>query len=127
MFEEKESLPSAKAHAVADDGDVFVDVGEAHADVRRHVVWALIGVDEIRSVLRNKMVEKVVEVGASRRVGVFHDDETATRVLDEDSAETIAYSCLSNNGLNLRGDFVGALASCREGEFSGVDVHKSRN
>jgi len=49
------------------------------------VVGTFIGVDEVRKVFGNQIIEKGVEIGPGGRVGIFHDDETRTGMLDEDS------------------------------------------
>ena len=122
MLEEKQSLPGAQHEPAFDDGNVLVDVGQDHPDVRGHVVRPLVGVDEVGGVLGHQVIEKRVEVGPRRGVGVFHDHEAATGVADEDGGDAVANAALGNDSLDLVRDLVGALPSRRDGESFAVDL-----
>ena len=77
MLEEEKALPGPEHGSSADHGDVLVHVGQAHADVRGHVVTAFVSVDKVRRILRDEVVEEGVQVGARGRISVLHDHQRA--------------------------------------------------
>lgn len=91
----------------------------------RHVVWALVGVDEVGQILGNELIEVGVQVLARRRVGVFEEDEAAARVLDKDRGSAFRKPSARDAGLDFVTDFVGAFAARVDGEAFCEGFHSS--
>ena len=83
MFKKKNSLPRPKEKMAFVERDGFARARQRHLDVARHIVRPLERVGEMRIVLRHEAVEPRIEIAARGGVGVFHDDEAATRVAAE--------------------------------------------
>ncbi len=109
MFEKEESLPSAQSYAALDDGNDFAGAGENHANVGGHVIWALVGVDEVWGIFWDEVIKKGVEVSAGAGIGIFHDDEAGAGVLDKDGHGPSLDPCLCDSFLKLMGDFIGSF------------------
>ena len=58
-----------------------------------------------------------------RGIGVLHDDQAATRVLNKDCHRPIADAALVDLTLDITGDFVRALAVGTNLELIMVDAH----
>ncbi len=72
VLKEEKPLPGAEHHAPVNHRDILVHVGKAHANVRWHVIAALIGMHKIRRILGNKVIKKGMQVSACRRIGILH-------------------------------------------------------
>ena len=81
--------------------------------------------DEVRFVFGNEVIEVVVQVGSSRGIGVFHDDERATRVLDENCYRASCDAALTNEFDHFVGDFVGSFAVGADGKGVAESFHGS--
>jgi hypothetical protein len=83
--------------------------------VAGHVVGAFAGVLKPRGVFGYEAVEEFMEIVPCGGIGVFHDDETATGVADEDMDGALLNAAgFENTGDAIR-DLNGAFAT-------GVDV-----
>jgi hypothetical protein len=118
VFEEKNALPGAKLHLTVNNRDGFARVCEDHANVRGAIVAAFGRVDKIVGVFRYEVLKKFLQVFPRRAIGVFHDNETATGVLDENSRYAIAHAGFVDLTLNFVGDLVRAFAV--RGDFKPV-------
>ena len=123
MFEEENALPCAELHFSIDDGHGFAGARQYHADVRRHVVATLGTVREVISGFRHEPVEKLFQVAARGRIGIFHDDDAATGVLNENSYRPRLYSRAVDFRLHFVGDFVKTLAVSSDFKLIVVDMH----
>src|SRR5690242_12210506 len=92
MFEEKNALPRAELHLTIDNRDSFAGAREHHANVRGAVVAAFGGVNKIIRVLRHEALKKFLQVLSRDAIGIFHDNEAATGVLDENSHYAVAHA-----------------------------------
>lgn len=95
-----------------------------HPQVAGHVIRAFGGVDEVVGVFGAEAFEDGVEIGPSRRVGVFVDDEAGAGVLEEDRAEAGGDTAFADDAGDFVGDLGGALAAGGEGEGGGVRFHR---
>ena len=94
--------------------------------MRGHIVGPFVIVFEIIGVFRHEPVEKFFEIAARGGRGIFHDHETAARVLDEDCCGAHSDAALFDDLLDLIGDFVGSLALCADVELVVVNAHTHR-
>jgi hypothetical protein len=78
--------------------------------MRGHVIGALVGMNEVRCIFGNQMIEECMQVGPSTGIGILHEDETGTGVLNEDSHGAGCDPYLGNKVLDLTGDFIGSLS-----------------
>jgi len=106
-----EPLPGAEQHTAIGKRHSFARAGESHLDVTGHVVRAFERVLKMRIAFRNQPFEPSFEIGTRRRIGVFHDHETATRVLAKDRDRTTLESTARKFSRNLFGDLVQAFAA----------------
>jgi len=83
MFEEKNSLPRSEPHFPIHNGHCLARSGQNHANVRRHVIAAFGAVREVIGVFRRNPIEEFLQVPSRSRIGVLHDDEAATGVLNK--------------------------------------------
>lgn len=123
MLKKKNSLPGAQTHAAIDNGDHFACAGEGHADVAGHVVGTFVGMDEPGSIFGNQAFEKFLQITAGTGIRVLHDDETGTRVLHHDSDCSVSNFGIADDGIDLCGDFSGALATTAYGKGIRVSGH----
>ena len=123
VFEEEDALPSAKGHAAINDGNDLTAAGQRHPDVTRHVVRALVSVNEVRRVLRDKMIEECLKVLPGTRVRILHDDEARRSVLDEDGDSALPDSGGTDDTVDLPGDLIGPLPLSSQGEVLGGSAH----
>ena len=124
VFEEKNSLPGAELHSSIDNGHGLARARQHHANVRSAVVRALSRVHEVIGIFRHEPLEKFFEIFSRRRIGVFHHNETATGVLNENCDDPVAHAGFVDLRLHVAGDFIGALATCLDGGMAGLDAHR---
>lgn len=110
MLEQEDSLPGTELHLPIRDRNRFACPREDHSNVGCAVVTAFARVYEIIRVLWDKSLEKFFQILARRWVGVLHNDETATSVLNKECDNAILKARLLDRLLHRIGDFVGALA-----------------
>ena len=123
MFEEENALPGSELHFSIDDRHGFAGARQYHADVRRHIIAALRIVREIIGGFRHEPIEKLFQVAARGRIGIFHDDNAATGVLNENSYRPRLYSRPVDFRLHFVGDFVKTLAVGSDFKLIVVDMH----
>ena len=126
MFEQENALPRSELHFSIENGYGFAGVRQHHPDVRWHVIAALRVVREIIGVVWHDPVEKLFQVSARGRIGIFHDDNAATGVLNEDSDCSTAHTALIDPRLNLIGDFIKTLAVGAKLDSIVMHVHGQR-
>lgn len=106
MFPQVNALPRAERQASVAQGQAEVHGGERGADVRRHVVRALAGMDEERIAVGHEAVEEAFEIAAYVRVGVFLDEQRGGRVPQVQGDEPMLETTLGNPGRELSGEIV---------------------
>lgn len=117
VFPQINALPGAEGEVAAHDGDGDAGGGQCGLDVRGHVVGAFAGVGVERVVLGDEAAEPGFEVAFRAGVGVLLDDETGRGVADEDGAEAGVDLGGTDDGTDLAGELVEALAAGFDGEL----------
>ena len=92
--------------------------------MRWHVVRSFVVVLEVRRVFWDETIKEFFEIATSGRIGVFHDDEAATRVPNENSQCAVSDAAAGQDVGNLVGDFVGPFAGGPDGDRLGVDAQR---
>src|SRR6266700_3562395 len=73
---------------------------------------------------RHESVEKLFQVAARGRIGIFHDDNAATGVLNENSYYSRLHSRAFDFRLHFVGDFVKTLGVGPDFKLVVVDAHR---
>jgi hypothetical protein len=123
MFEKEDALPGAELQAAVGDRDHFARAGQDGTDVRSAVVGAFRGVFEVGGVLGHEALEKFLQVAPRGWIRVFHDDQAATGVPNEDGNGAGFHPALRDHRRDAIGDFVGALPARGESNAGGVNRH----
>ena len=90
MFEKENTLPRSELHFSVDNRHGFARARQRHADVAGMSSLPSI-VREVIGVFRHEAIEKFLQIPSRGGVGVFHDDETATGVLNKDGDSSVLY------------------------------------
>lgn len=98
MFEQKNALPGSQLHFPINNRHRFTGARQDHADMGWHVVAAFGTMLEIIRIFWHEPVEEFLQIASSRRIGIFHDDQAATGVLDKDRRSPVLYAALVNLG-----------------------------
>jgi hypothetical protein len=69
------------------------------------------------------IIEKLFQVAACGRIGIFHDDNATTGVLNENSYCPRLHSRLVDLRLDFVGDFVKTLAGGQDFKLIVMDMH----
>ena len=110
MFEKKDALPCAEHKIAIINRNDLTGAGEGHAQMAGTIVRPLIGVDEVRKVFRNEVIEEGMKIGARFGVSVLHYDKAGTGVLNKNCDLTIDDASFVNKIPYLPRDFVGSFA-----------------
>ena len=124
MFEQENALPRSKLHFSFDNRHGLAGAGQDHADVRWHVIAALGTMREIICVFRHEPFEELFQVAARSWIGVLHDDDAATGVLDKNSHCPISGAAPIDLRLNFIRDFVQSLSMGADFELVVVNAHR---
>src|SRR6266545_972736 len=124
MLEQEYALPGSKLHLAVDNRDCLAGARQYHADVRRHVIAAFRTVSKVISIFRHQTIEKFLQVMSRRRIGILHENDAATRVLNKQRDCPIAQTALVDLRLDIVGDFVGPFASSANVELILVNTHR---
>jgi hypothetical protein len=123
MFEQENALPCAELQFSFSNRHCFAGARQYHADVRRHIIAAFRAVLEIARVFRHEPLEEFFQVAACGGIGIFHDDNAATSVLNKYSR----CSFLDPRSVDLRlhfvSDFVKALTMGPDFKLIVMDAH----
>jgi hypothetical protein len=92
--------------------------------VRWHVIAAFRAVRKVIGIFRHQLVEELLEVTSRRRVGILHNNHTATRVLNKNRDRSAPQSAFVDLLLDVVGDFMRSLAIGAEFKPVVVDAHK---
>ena len=123
VFEKENALPGAELHSIVGDWDHFARAGQDRPDMRGAVVGTFGGMFEIRSILRDEALKEFFEITAGGWIGVFHDDQAATGVPNENRDQAGLDPALRNNSRDALSDFVSAFSFRGNGETGSVNRH----
>ena len=123
VLPEVNSLPRAEQQLPIGKRHGFARACERHLDVARHVVRTFKRVGKMRIIFRNQSLEPGFEIGAGRRIGIFHNDQAATRVLAKRRHRATFQFASGQFASDERRDLVQALASRVERMRRLVDGH----
>ena len=124
VFEEKNSLPGSELHFSIHNRDRLARSRQNHADVGGHVIAAFRAVRKIIGIFWHEAVEEFLEVAPRGWIGIFHNNHTATGVLNKDRDRPAAQTGV-DLALNFIGNLVRAFAICLDREITRFDVHRS--
>jgi len=124
VFEEKNSLPSSELHFSTHNRDGLARSRQNHADVGGHVIAAFRAVRKIISIFWHEAVEEFLQVAPRGWIGILHNNDTATGVLNKNRDRPAAQTAFVDLALNCVGNFVRAFAICLEREIARLNVHR---
>lgn len=124
MFKEENALPCSKLHFSVRDRQYFARARQRHADVRWHIIAAFGAVREVIGILGHQVVEEVLQIAARSWIGIFHDDDAATGVLNKNRSGPISNAASVDLRLNFIGDFVQSLSVSADFELIVINVHR---
>ena len=123
MFKEANALPRSKLHFSVGNRQCLARARQGHADVRWHVIAAFGAVREVIGILRHQVVEEVLQIAARSWIGIFHDDDAATGVLNKNRRGPISNAASVDLRLNFIGDFVETFSLAVRFEFFVMNAH----
>ena len=124
VFEEKNSLPGPELHFSIDNRDGFARSRQNRADVGGHVIAAFRAVRKIIGIFRHEAVEEFLEVAPRGWIGIFHNNHTATGVLNKDRDRPAAQTEFVDLSPDTIGDFICSLTIGADFKLLVVDAHK---
>jgi len=125
VFEEENSLPGTELHFPIGNRDRLARSRQNHANMRWHVIAAFRAVRKIIGIFWHETVEEFLEVAPRGWIGIFHNNHTATGMLNEDRDSPPAYAAFVDLALNFIRNFVRAFAICLDREIARLNVHRS--
>ena len=123
MFEQENTLPGAELHFVIQNRHGLTGMCQHHPNVRWHVIAAFRMMPEIVGIFRHEPVEKLFQIVLRGGIGILHDDNAATGVLNENGDCSVLHSALVDLRLHLIGDFVESLAVAAYFELLVMHMH----
>ena len=123
MLEEKNPLPRAESHLPSDDWNDLAGAGKRHADVARHIIRALLGMDEPWCVFRNEFFKKHLKISPRTGVSILHDHQAGAGVLHENGDDARLNFRPRDDRRHLSGDFNRALAVSPYGKLFAIACH----
>jgi hypothetical protein len=124
VFEQKNALPRSELHFSIDNRYGLACARQSRPDVRRHIIAALGTVREVIGIFRHQAIEKLFQVAARCRVGVFHRNDTAAGVLNKHGHCPVSHFAPVDLRLQIIGDFIEALAIRANFKSIVMNVHK---
>jgi hypothetical protein len=124
VFKEKNALPRSELHFSIDHRYGLTGARQCHPDMRWHIVAALGTVREVIGIFWHQAIEKLFQVAARSRIGVFHDQNATTGVLNKHSYCPVSHSGPVDLRLQIIGNFVEALTLCANFASIMMNVHK---
>src|SRR5207244_5037093 len=103
MFEQENALPRSKLHFSVGNRNCLAGARQDHADMRWHIIAALGTVRKVIGVLRHESIEEFFQVSTCSGIGILHDDNAATGVLNKNSHCAISDAA----PVDLRLNFIG--------------------
>ena len=123
MFKEENALPGSKLYLSVGNRQCLARARQGHADVRWHVIFSFGAVREVIGVLRHQVVEELLKIAARSWIGILHDDDAATGVLNKSRRGPISHAASVDLRLNFIGDFVEAFSVAADFELIVVHAH----
>jgi hypothetical protein len=123
VLKKEDALPRPEPHFSAHNRHGLAGARQSHADVRWHVVAAFCIMRKVIGVFRHETLEKLLQIASGGRIGVFHDDDAATGVLNENGDCSVLGAALVYRRLHVIGDFIECLAVGAHFELVMADVH----
>jgi hypothetical protein len=123
VLEEENALPRAELHLAIDNWHGLAGARQDHSDVRWHVVAAFRIVGEVLGVFRHEAIEKLFQIASRGGIGIFHDHDAATGVLNKNCDGSVLDAAFVDLRLHVIGDFVEALAVGADFELGVPVVH----
>lgn len=105
------SLPCSQSETALLQRDSKLGLCQGGFDMRRHVIGSLGGMS-VRAVLRRDAVEKILQIMAHVRVGIFLDGERGRGVLDEQSEQAFLHPLFVAPVHHCCRDFIKPRAIC---------------
>jgi hypothetical protein len=127
MFKEKNALPRSELHLSIDNRNRLTGARQCHSDMRWHVIAALGTVCEVVGIFGHKPIEERFQVAARARVGIFHNQNAATRVLNKNGRCPISHFGFADLRLHIICDFVQSFSIRSNFELFVMHVHKQTN
>src|SRR5882762_8676099 len=124
VFEEENALPRSKLHFSIDHRYGFTRSRQCHPDMRWHIIAALGTVREVIGIFWHQTIEKLFQVAARGRIGVFHDEKAATGVLNKHTHCPVSHFGPVDLRLQIIGDLVEALALRANFKSIMMNLHK---
>ena len=125
MLEQENSLPRAELHFTIYNRDRFACASENRTDMRSAVIAAFGCVCEVIGIFRNQTLEELFEIFSRAGISAFHDDQTATGVLDKHRDYARAHIGVVDLRLNLFGYLISSFAVCLNGKLSSRRTHSA--
>lgn len=123
VFPKKYSLPGPEQQAPVRKRHRLTGTRKRHLDVTRHVVGTFCRMFEFRVAFRNQSIEPPFEIATRGGIGVFHDQQRATRVLAKNRDYAAREAARSHMLRDQRGDLVHTLAARSELNRFLIDGH----
>jgi len=123
MFKQKNALPRSKLHFPIDNRYCLARASQHHPDMRRHVVAPFGTVREVIGIFGYEPIEKCFQVAARCGVGVLHNEETATGVLNKNRHCPTSHPRAIDLRLHIFGDFVQSFTFGAKFELFVADRH----
>ena len=123
MFEQENALPRSELHSSLHNRNRLATACQHHADVGWHVVAAFRIVREVVGIFGHQALKKFFQVASCGGIGVFHDDDAATGVLNKNRNGPVLNAALVDLRLNVISDFIETFAMGAYFELVVVNVH----
>jgi hypothetical protein len=123
MFKEKDPLPRSKLHFAIHNRHDLAGARQCHPDMRWHIIAALGTMREIISIFRHEPIEKLFQVAACCGIGVLHNEEAATGVLNKNRHCPTSHPTAIDLRLHIFGDFTQSLTFGAKFELVVMDMH----
>jgi hypothetical protein len=127
MFEEKNALPCSQLHFFSCDWHGLAGACQDHANVGWHVVAAFGVMREVIGTFRHQTVKKLLQIVSRAWVGIFHNDDAATGVLNKNRDCAVSHPSVVDLGLHVSGNFIKSLATGAHFELVVVNAHCERS
>ena len=123
MLEQKNTLPGSELHFPIGNRDRLARSRQNHADMRGHVIAAFRAVPKILGIFRHEAVEEFLEVAPRGWIGIFHNNHTATGVLNKDRDHPAAQTAFVDPSLDIISHFIRSLAIGADFKLLVVNAH----
>ena len=118
MFPEVHALPCAQVASPVAYREIQVSVRDNAANMRRHIVRAFLSVRVRRIAVGGDSRHEGLEVVHDGRIGIFTKHQRRTRVSNEDIAHANTGARITNYGLDIISQVIGASTLCRYMDFA---------